>query len=160
MGEESLTVQEMYPEYNFVPTTYRQGIKIAAFQHKFDYVQNVKRKKDDGSYESFHILYKDGQFGVLFHISSCLRTISYVALPAKYEYKIDFIKRSDKSFTAIIKKNDKYGIYIWAYGYFFNKKTIIKPKYDEIYFQRDKQRFRAVKGDNVCYYDLTGNILK
>lgn len=158
MDQNCYTAQDKYPELSLVPTTYcSKSIKIWLFEHRFDYVQDIKR---NNSSESFHILYKDGKFGVLMHQSGCLWSTSKIALPAKYDNKIDFIEKNHNSFIAIISADGKFGLYFWKNGILGSDKYLIPTIYDSISFEDEKKRFRAIKGDAIIFFDMTGHSLK
>lgn len=158
MNQDNGTAQDKYPELSFIPTTYcSKSIKIWRFMTRFDYVQDINR---NNSSESFHILYKDGKFGVLMHQTGCLRSTSKVALPAKYDYKIELVSTTQNSFIAIINQNKKYGIFLWKNKLFGATKYKVPTIYDSMTFDVEKRRFMATKDGVTTYFDMTGHILK
>lgn len=158
------TAIERYPEYNLQPTSYYANLKFR-FSKRFDYVENLGLNAHDGTRKKFFILVKQDakgrdKFGVLMYDPRSLRTIVTVAMAAKYEYKIQFVRMTNTSLTAIVKRKGKFGLYLWSYGFLFNKTYSVPTVYDELIYDKEKKRFRAVKGKLVVYYDETGHELK
>lgn len=148
---------DKYPELKLVPTT-SVSIGISHFKDKYDYVQDLNRKGKTGSKENFHLLVKNERYGVLLHFSRLFGETNSIALPAVYD-SIEFIYKRDKAFGAIIQKNEKFGLYFWAYGTFRNDKYMVAIEYDSMVVL-DNKRIKAIKDDYVTYFDETGHILK
>ena len=121
---------DQYPELQLVPTT-SINISISNFQKKFDYVQDLNRKNKSGVKEHFHLLVKDGKFGVLLYSSGLLSDTNSVALPAIYD-SIVFLYKKNKSFGAIIQKGGKFGLFFCEYGYLASKKHTVPTEFDSM----------------------------
>lgn len=154
---ELIPFMDLHPELKLVPTTCT-SVNIRNFQKKFDYVQDFNRKSDNESKEYFHLLVKDGKYGIMLHTSSFLSKIDEVALPAIYD-SIEFIHKIDKSFGAIVSKEGKFGLSFWEHGSFFNRTHNVPIEYDVIE-NLDNKRIKAIKGETIVYFDITGHILK
>lgn len=148
---------DKYPELKLVPTT-SVSIGISNFQRKYDYVQDLNRRGETSNKEFFHLLVKDGKYGVLLHVPGVFSETNSIALPAIYD-SIEFLYKRNKAFGAIIQKNGKFGIYFWAYGTFRNKKYMVAAEYDSMEIL-DNKRIKAIKDDSVTYFDETGHVLK
>lgn len=154
---EQIPFMDLHPELKLVPTTCVQ-VKVWNFRSRFDYVQDFNRKSADGHVEKFHLLVKDGKYGILLHSTIFFGTTDEVALPAEYT-SIEFIYKVDKSFGVIVSKEEKYGLYFWEHGSFMNKKFSVPTEYDKIE-QIDNKRIKGTKDNIVVYFDITGHILK
>ena len=148
---------DLYPELNLVPTT-SVNINISNFQSRFDYVQDLNRKGKNGIKEVFHLLVKDGKFGLLLHSPGVFSDTDSVALPAIYD-SIQFLYKKGKSFGAIVKQNNKYGLFFWEYGILANSKYSVPTEYDSMECM-DNKRIKGIKDNNVTYFDETGHVLK
>lgn len=148
---------DLHPELKLVPTT-SVYINISNFQNRFDYVQDFNRKENNGSKENFHLLVKDGKFGVLLHSSGFFYDTDSIALQAIYD-SINFIYRWNKSFGAIVEKNGKFGLIFWEYGLISNDMYSVPIEYDSMEIIENK-RIKAIKGNTIVYFDMTGHILK
>lgn len=148
---------DQHPELKLVPAT-SVKTKIKNFPNRFDYVQDLNRKGDKGSKELFHLLVKDGKFGVLMHSSGLFSSTDSIALPAVYD-SVFFLFKKEKSFGAIIQLKGKFGLYFWEYGSFKNSHYTVQPEYDSMELL-DNKRLKGVKDGNITYFDETGHILK
>lgn len=155
--EDYIPFMDQYPELRLVPTT-SINIGISNFQEKFDYVQDLNRKNKSGEKEHFHLLVKDGKFGVLLHSSGLFSNTSSVALPALHD-SIEFLYKKNKSFGAIIQKGGKFGLYFWEYGVLTNKRYIVPTEFDSMAVMENK-RIKGIKDNTVTYFDETGHVLK
>lgn len=155
--EDYIPFMDQYPELQLVPTT-SINIGISNFQKKFDYVQDLNRKNKSGAKELFHLLVKDGKYGVLLHSSGLFSDTSSVALPAIHD-SIEFLYKKNKSFGAIIQKNGKFGLFFWEYGLLANKKFYVPTEYDSMEVL-DNKRIKGIKNNIITYFDETGHVLK
>ena len=148
---------DLHPELHLVPTT-SVNVDINKFHQKFDYVQDLNREEDKNQRAIFHLLVKDGKFGVLLHVPTLFSETNCVALPAVYD-SIDFIYKREKTFGAIVEKNGKFGLFFWAYGVLSKKTYSVSPEYDSMEILENR-RIRGIKNDIVTYFDETGHILR
>ena len=148
---------DLHPELNLVPTT-SVNINISNFQSRFDYVQDINRKGENGQKEVFHLLVKDAKYGVLLHSSGLFSDTSSVALPAIHD-SIEFLYKKHKSFGAIIQKGGKFGLFFWEYGILTNKKYAVPTEFDSMEVMESK-RIKGVKDNTITYFDETGHVLK
>lgn len=148
---------DLHPELNLVPTT-SVNINISNFQSRFDYVQDINRKGENGQKEVFHLLVKDAKYGVLLHSSGLFSDTSSVALPAIHD-SIEFLYKKHKSFGAIIQKEGKFGLFFWEYGILTNKKYAVPTEFDSMEVMESK-RIKGVKDNTITYFDETGHVLK
>lgn len=89
---------DLHPELELIPTS-RVKIGISNFQEQYDYVQNFKRKRNKHK-ELFHLLIKNGEYGVLLHESGPFGVDS-IALNAEFD-SIDFTYKAYRTFGAIV----------------------------------------------------------
>lgn len=148
---------DQYPELQLVPTT-SINIGISNSQKKFDYVQDLNRKNKSGAKELFHLLVKDGKYGVLLHSSGLFSDTSSVALPAIHDF-VEFLYKKKRSFGAIIQKGGKYGLFFGEYGVLTNKKYIVPTEFDSMEVMENR-RIKGVKDNTITYFDETGHVLK
>lgn len=92
----------------------------------------------------------------MLHTSSFLSKIDEVALPAIND-SIEFIYKIDKSFGAIVSKDEKFGLSFWEHGSFFNRTHNVLIEYDVIE-NLDNKRIKAIKDETIVYFDITGHI--
>ena len=149
---------DLYPELELRPVTeFPQHYKI----QEFDYVQNLdstKRKIPAHMHGVFFLIVKDGKFGIYMFDSGWISDKYTIVVKPEYE-SIDFISVNDRSFGAVIKRDGKYGMLFWTYGFIFNYKYTVPAIYD-IIIKVENNRFKATKGGQVTYFDPTGHILK
>ena len=155
--EDYIPFMDQYPELQLVPTT-SINIGISNFQKKFDYVQDLNRKNKSGAKELFHLLVKDGKYGVLLHSSGLFIDTSSVALPAIHDF-VEFLYKKKRSFGAIIQKGGKYGLFFGEYGVLTNKKYIVPTEFDSMEVMENR-RIKGVKDNTITYFDETGHVLK
>lgn len=155
--EDYIPFMDQYPELQLVPTT-SINIGISNFQKKFDYVQDLNRKNKSGAKELFHLLVKDGKYGVLLHSSGLFSDTSSVALPAIHDF-VEFLYKKKRSFGAIIQKGGKYGLFFGEYGVLTNKKYIVPTEFDSMEVMENR-RIKGVKDNTITYFDETGHVLK
>lgn len=157
--KEHTPFMDLHPELDLVPASL-VSIPIYRFCDKFDYVQNLSRKSSNSKKDNFYLLVKGGKFGVLYYYSGfgLFNVTAKVALDAQYD-SLKFIYKQNKSFGAIVTLNGKYGLFFWELGIFGSKKLAIPVEYDFMeLFGGD--RVKAIKGDQLLYFDITGRILK
>lgn len=147
---------DLHPELKLIPTT-RVRIGISDFQSRFDYVQDFNRKERDRK-DNFHLIVKNGKYGVLLHDPGVLGDVDSIALNGEYD-SIEFVYKAYRSFCAIVKKDEKYGLVFWTYGRWRDKVYIVTPEYDSMILLGNG-RFKGIKDDSVVYFDETGHILK
>lgn len=148
---------DLHPELMLVPAS-SVNIGVRDFQRRFDYVQDLNRKDAKGGKETFHLLVKDGKFGVLLYTAGFFRTMACVALPAVYDQVI-FLYKKGKAFGAIVQHQGKFGLNFWEYGAFLNKKYSVPAVYDSLELL-ENGRIMGVKDGNITYFDPTGHVLK
>lgn len=149
---------DRFPELKLRPVTeFPEHSKIRGF----DYVQSLKPvalKDVTNRHGYFHLIVKDGKFGIYMFKPGWLWNTTSVALTPKYD-SIDFIFYKDESFGVIVKRDGKYGMYFWTYDSFINTTHAVKAEYDSL-VKLDNSRFKAVKDNVVTYFDATGHVLK
>ena len=148
---------DKHPELLLVPTT-SVNVGISNFQRKFDYVQNLDRKGDNGRMEKFHLLVKDEKYGVLFRSYGLFNDVSQIVLPAVFD-SISFLYKRNKAFGAIVCKNGKYGLFFWEYGIFKDDVFSVPEEYDSMAVI-ENNRIKGIKSDVITYFDETGHVLK
>lgn len=148
---------DLYPELKLLPTSDFKN-QISGISD-FDYIQDVNRTDSDGKLENFHLIVKDRKFGIYLYSSGCVWTVDEIVLSPEFDYPIVFTRKEEMSFSAIIKKNGKYGMLFWNYGFLKNKFYAIKTEYDSIE-KLNETRYKAIKGNTVVYFDRNGQILK
>lgn len=148
---------DKYPELQLIPTT-SVNIGIRNFQNRFDYVQDLNRKNKNGTKEQFHLLVKDGKFGILLYSSGLFSDTKSIALPAIYD-SIKYLYKKNRSFGAIVEKKGKYGLFFWEYGMLANFKYEVPVEYNSMEVL-DNKRIIGLKNDDITYFDETGHVLK
>lgn len=155
--KDYIPFMDVYPELELVPTT-SVNIPIFNFSKKYDYIQNIERKGDNGHKETFHLLVKDRKFGVLYYNTSSIFDKIKVALPASYD-SIEFLGKKKKAFVALVKCTEKYGLFFWKYGFLTNDTLSIPTEYDSLEFLNNN-RIKGIRNGQITYFDETGHILK
>lgn len=162
--EDYVPFMDKHPELKLKPTTDVDNIiRISNFSRKYDYIQDLNRKGENGKNESFHLIVivgtngdKDTKFGILYHRMGSLSDC--VALPALYE-SIEFLYKKEKAFAVIMKCNGKYGLFFWEYNFFVNKTYTVAAEYESMEVLSNK-RIKGIKNGKVIYFDKTGHVLK
>ena len=149
---------DLHPELNLVPAT-SYDLNVKNFQNRFDYVQDIKRKDADGNEEIFHLVVKDGKFGVLMHVAGLFSDTDRIALPAEYD-SVQFLYKRGKAFGAIVEKKGKFGLFFWEYFSMFYINEYSVPAEYESMQPLGNMRIKGIKDNSITYFNETGHVLK
>lgn len=147
---------DRYPELQLRPVTeFPDHNKI----RNCDYVQDLRLRGTKAPCGHFYFVVKNEKYGVyMFEHSWIWSDTTSLALKPEYD-SIQILYYGDRFFSAIIRKEGKYGLYFWKYGYFINDTYMVPTEYDSL-VKVDDARFKAVKDNVVTYFDATGHVLK
>lgn len=146
---------DRFPELHLRPVTEFLGhSKI----QKYDYVQDLRLTGVKAPNGLFYIIVKDGKFGLYMYSPSLIYDTCTIALKPIYD-SIEFIYYQEKNFGAVVQLNGKYGMIFWGYGILMNGKETIKCIYDSI-VRVENGRYKAIKNNQVTYFNSAGQILK
>lgn len=153
--KDYIPFMDKYPELNLRPVTeFPEHSKI----RHCDYVQNLNLTGLKAPQGYFYLIVKNAKFGIYMFDRGLLSDTTSLVLPPQYEY-IVFVKNRRRSCAVIVRKGGKYGMFFWTYSCFFNDTYVVSAEYDEIK-EIEGGRYRAVKQNQVVYFDSTGHVLK
>lgn len=153
--KDYVPIMDKYPELKLRPTTeFSSHSRIAGY----DYVQNLVLTGDKAPHGYFYLIVQNGLFGVYMVDYGFFSDTTTIAIKPKYDW-IDIYYSKERHFRAVVKKDGKYGMILWTYGHMSNDKYEVPTIYDSIE-RVDVGRFKAIKNNEIVYFDFAGKVLK